>query len=628
MRLLKRSLIGLLFLLLIFVVHILLSTGFFRTIEPQFEGKIIKEIALKGAEDITISLEDSFAIVSATNRQVYPPQEEEKGALYFIDLKTNDLEPVLLSGDFNTPFAPHGISIYKKDSSHLVMAINHTDNGQSIEVFDLSGTQLTHVRTYTDPSMIRPNDLVIIDEDHFYFTNDHGYISGIMKLLEEYGGLRVSNVVYSNGKTFKEVADGIAYANGINYDADRNLLFVASPRDFMIKVYSKESDGSLTFIEDIPCGTGVDNIEFDEVGNLWIGSHPNLLHFSAYAKGKKETSPSEIIKITYNGKSDYTVEKVYVGDGKEMSASSVAAPYGDMIFFGNVMDEKFLILKSKNIQDYTGEVALNVKLQMLADTIKGNLGAHIYNIESRQYAYINKDKQYPMQSVYKFPITLLMLRMIEEGKFNLHDSIQISPAKYIPSAGHSPMRDQYPGGVTLTVKELIEYNVSQSDGTACDVLLELMGGTEQVQQKLKNLGIKDMKIATTEMVQVANDTIQYQNWSTPEAMSHLFLAFHNQEYLTQESTAFLAEYLSVSNKWFDKRLKGLLDKQTPLIHKTGSSRTYDGLTRATNDAGIINLPNGDHLIVSVFLSDAYHTQEERELIIAQVAKVAFDYWSH
>ena len=53
---------------------------------------------------------------------------------------------------------------------------------------------------------------------------------------------------------------------------------------------------------------GVDNIEIDADGILWVGGHPNLLRFKAYAQGKKETAPSEIIKIDYKGKGDFTVE--------------------------------------------------------------------------------------------------------------------------------------------------------------------------------------------------------------------------------------------------------------------------------------------------------------------------------
>lgn len=345
MRTFKRILIFSTVSLLIFVGYILVSTGFFRTIEPKFDGEILKRIAIKGAEDITISKEDSFALVSSTNRIIYPPTEEERGELYFIDLKTSDFKPVSLTRNFKQPFAPHGISFFKKVSSYQVMAINHTAEGHSIEVFELAGQNLQHLKTLKNPSMIQPNDLVLVGENQFYFTNDHKYTEGIGKLAEEYLGLSVSNLVYFDGNTYQEVAKGIAYANGINYDSNRELLYVASPRRFLVKVYEVEQDGSLTFVEDIPCGTGVDNIELDEEGNLWIGAHPNLLRFSAYARGEKETSPSEIIKITYRKKGDYTVEKIYVENGEEMSGSTVAAVLGDLIFTGNVLDDKFLILK-------------------------------------------------------------------------------------------------------------------------------------------------------------------------------------------------------------------------------------------------------------------------------------------
>lgn len=193
--------------------------------------------------------------------------------------------------------------------------------------------------------MIQPNDLVMLDENRFYFTNDHGYTEGLARLAEEYMGLAVSNVVYFDGQNYREVAKGIAYANGINFDPERNLLFVASPRKFLVKVYTIREDGSLSFIENIPCGTGVDNIEFDEQGNIWIGAHPNLLRFNAYRKGKKEIAPSEIIKIAYRGKGDYSVKQIYVEEGQNMSGSTVAAIFGDLIFTGNVMDDEFLILK-------------------------------------------------------------------------------------------------------------------------------------------------------------------------------------------------------------------------------------------------------------------------------------------
>jgi len=186
---------------------------------------------------------------------------------------------------------------------------------------------------------------VLLDEERFYVTNDHGYEEGFGRLVEEYGNLAVSNVLYFDGQDYSEAAGGISFANGINIDREKNLVFVASPRRFQVKVFQPNDDGTLEFIEDIPCGTGVDNIEFDEDGNLWIGAHPDLLHFAAYAKQKKEISPSEVLKISYRGTGDYTVESMYMNDGSGLSATSVACPFGDLIFAGTVKDDKMLILK-------------------------------------------------------------------------------------------------------------------------------------------------------------------------------------------------------------------------------------------------------------------------------------------
>ena len=342
----KKVILVIVLVLVAFVLYTFVSTGFFRTVENRFDGEVIKEIGLKGAEDITVSVEDSFALISATARLQFPPIGQEHGGLYLMELKSGNFVVKHLTADFPLPFAPHGISMLKTDSTYTVAVVNHTEEGHTIEFFSLYEETLTHIRTQKSTSLISPNDIVLLDEKRFYVTNDHGYEHGIGRLVEEYGNLAISNVVYFDGQDYTEAASGVCFANGINIDTERNLVFVASPRRFLVKVYEPKEDGSLEFVEDIPCGTGVDNIEFDEEGNLWLGCHPDLLHFSAYAKQKKEYSPSELIKVSYRGAGDYTVESIYTNDGTELSATSVAAPYGNLIFAGTVADEKMLVLET------------------------------------------------------------------------------------------------------------------------------------------------------------------------------------------------------------------------------------------------------------------------------------------
>jgi arylesterase/paraoxonase len=338
---------AILFLIIIaYVCYIFYSTGFFRKIENSFAGTIEKEIELPGVEDMQISYEDDFILLSSDDRAGRRDGNKAQGHLYYINLTNTKFQPVQLTTDLEIPFYPHGISMIGiAENRYRVYAINHFDGEHSIEVFELYNDSLTHIRTLQDNSIISPNDIVAIDKERFYFTNDHGYTKGLGKLAEEYLGWAASNVVYFDGKDYREVADGIAYANGINLDFNRNLLFIASPRDFLVKVFHIKDTGDLDFIENVECGTGVDNIEFTPEGKIWIGCHPSLLAFTAYAKGSKPISPSEIITIDYRNKGDYSKEIVFLDDGELMSASTVAAVYNDYIFVGNVMDSHFLILK-------------------------------------------------------------------------------------------------------------------------------------------------------------------------------------------------------------------------------------------------------------------------------------------
>lgn len=341
----KKVLLTLLILILFiaaFVFYTFSSTGYFREVNNTESYEVIAEILMKGAEDFSISYDDGFMIISQDDRAGRRDGNPSQGHLYFLDLDSGNFVPKKLTADYELPFYPHGISLLKLDSGrYQILVVNHA-RGQTIEKFELFGDSLVYMATYRDESMISPNDVIALDEESFYFTNDHGYTSYWGKLAENYIGLGVSNVVFYDG-TYKEVASGIKYANGINISKDRNQLLVASPRSFKLKYYDIGEEGELSFDRNLNVGTGIDNIEIDEDGNLWIGSHPNLLAFAAYAGGKKEVAPSEVIKIT--GKDQ--VESLYENDGSFVSASSVAAPYNDLLFIGTVMDDRLVVLRKK-----------------------------------------------------------------------------------------------------------------------------------------------------------------------------------------------------------------------------------------------------------------------------------------
>ncbi|MGL5914095.1 MAG: serine hydrolase, partial [Bacteroidales bacterium] len=76
------------------------------------------------------------------------------------------------------------------------------------------------------------------------------------------------------------------------------------------------------------------------------------------------------------------------------------------------------------------------------------------------------------------------------------------------------------------------------------------------------------------------------------------------------------------------RLKGELPKGTIVAHKTGTSGVEkDNIATATNDVGIIILPNGEPVFISVLVSNSKEENQTNEKIISAIAKAVWDYYS-
>ena len=72
------------------------------------------------------------------------------------------------------------------------------------------------------------------------------------------------------------------------------------------------------------------------------------------------------------------------------------------------------------------------------------------------------------------------------------------------------------------------------------------------------------------------------------------------------------------------RIKGDLPAGTIVMHKTGSSGTKNGVTFATNDIGLITLPDGRRLAIAIFVTDSAADEATRDGVIARIAKAAYD----
>ena len=266
---------------------------------------------------------------------------------------------------------------------------------------------------------------------------------------------------------------------------------------------------------------------------------------------------------------------------------------------------------------------LQAQIGQIASTAKGRVGIAAVVLETGETVSLNPHDHFPMQSVYKLPIGMAVMKQVDAGKLKLDQKVRVTKDDFGSRGQHSPIRDKNPNGVEMSVSDLLRYAISESDGTASDVLMRVAGGPGAVQAYLTELKITDMIVLNSEKEIGQDWQTQYRNWASPEAAVSLLRALHERQGLSESSQALLLKYMTESTPGA-KRLKGLLPAGTIVAHKTGTSGTQNGITAATNDIGIITLPNGRHLAIAVFVSDSPADEATREGVIAKIAKAAWD----
>jgi beta-lactamase class A len=266
---------------------------------------------------------------------------------------------------------------------------------------------------------------------------------------------------------------------------------------------------------------------------------------------------------------------------------------------------------------------LRDRIEKISYAAQGYVGVTATVLETGESVSYNSDRRFPMQSVYKFPIAMAVLAQVDRGTLKLDQKIRVEKSDIVRG---SLVLDEKSQGMEFSLAELLKYMVSESDNTACDVLLRLLGGAEVVTQYLRGLGVHDIVVANTEKELGQDSAVQYRNYATPDAAVVLLRTFHEGKGLSESSQALLRRWMTETPTGL-KRIKGLLPDGTVVAHKTGTSRTVNGVTAATNDVGLVTLPNGRHLAIAVFVSDSKANDVIREEVIAKVAKAAWDKWS-
>jgi len=301
--------------------------------------------------------------------------------------------------------------------------------------------------------------------------------------------------------------------------------------------------------------------------------------------------------------------------------------------------------------------ALESSFNRIVNASRGKIGVALIHLESGRHIVIRGDERFPMASVVKLPIALELLTQVSEKRLTLDREVWIGMSDIRPCCTLS--RRHRNGGVSKSARELLELMMIESDNTAADALLTLVGGPSTVERRLRALGFRNINVNRSEgqllldmagvtgapppeqwtlelqrrlVAEVGKDALnegraQYlrdeRDTSTPYDMALFLGRLQLGNLLPEYETTLLLDLMAQSTTG-PRRIRGRLPPDIPVAHKTGTTSVV------INDVGIVTLPPGSairgHLVLAVFVVDG-SSIARMERAIGHLSAAAFEFFT-
>ncbi|HEY4221360.1 MAG TPA: serine hydrolase [Myxococcota bacterium] len=291
--------------------------------------------------------------------------------------------------------------------------------------------------------------------------------------------------------------------------------------------------------------------------------------------------------------------------------------------------------------------------RIVADATRGGGRVSVTAMELRtgERASVHGDVTMPLMSVFKLPLAIAALAEVDRGTRSLADVIVIDVGDLRPPP--SAFGD---ATTSTTLRTLVERAVRESDNTAGDKLVSLLGTPTA---KLRALGVEGVDIDEQESDIFARidcfadprpprgwdrasllacpkptDTARLHaakmeanaphNRATSDALVALLARLDRDALLSASSHQLLDDVMAASTTG-SARLRAGVPAGTRVAHKTGTGETVGEFNVASNDIGIVTLKSGDRFAIAVLTSGV--DEAHRERVISELAKAAWDHWS-
>jgi beta-lactamase class A len=252
--------------------------------------------------------------------------------------------------------------------------------------------------------------------------------------------------------------------------------------------------------------------------------------------------------------------------------------------------------------------------EALNNRIGGRLGISAFDSHSGERMAWNEYQRFAMASTFKLPLAASLLWQVDRKAFPLDHKLVIAHKDLVP---HAPVVSARltQGQTSMTVRELCEAIVVDSDNAAANVLLGAMGGPRAFNAFLASIGDTVTHLDRLEPELNANDPGDPRDSTTPRAMVDTVANIFGEKVLSPGAIEMLSGWIVKSNRGLE-RLRAGFPKNWYAGDKTGT-----GENGAINDVAIARPPGRKPIFIAVYMSESTEPLEKLQRTHADIGAI-------
>ncbi|MDO5395673.1 MAG: serine hydrolase [Bacteroidales bacterium] len=259
--------------------------------------------------------------------------------------------------------------------------------------------------------------------------------------------------------------------------------------------------------------------------------------------------------------------------------------------------------------------------------VPGEIGVAVI-VNGKDTVTVNDADIYPMMSVFKLHQAVASCHWMHERGIPLDTAIRIDRNDLDPDTWSPMLKENTAPFFKLTVRDLLEYALIQSDNNASNLLFDRFASVAETDSFITTLlPAERFRIAVSEADMKKDHQVAYANHSSALATAVLMDRLFNDSIIDGESQTFICDALRRCKTGVDRISAPFAGTDDVVIaHKTGSGYVNSrGELVAHNDAAHITLPDGISYIIVVFVKDFAGDEKKASGIISHISRAVYDF---